>query len=212
MKDSSTLMGRERSWHIASRWQEFDGELRSAVLRAIAVVVFYSVQLIHFIGLNDRTTLDVLFHRQATMISVIWLCLSLAAFVALKSGFMPAWLKYIFTFSDVCLVTILAMFGKGPSSPMVLAFFVVIAMAALRFRLGLVWFSTLGSMVAYTILVANADPVWFDSDHTIPILHQAITLLSIGATGVVLGQMIRSTRTMAIAFLDRSIVEEEENS
>ena len=41
-----------KSWHIASRWQEFEGEMRSAVLRALLVVVFYAIQLVHYLTLE----------------------------------------------------------------------------------------------------------------------------------------------------------------
>lgn len=192
------------SWHIASRWQEYDGELRSAVLRAILVVVYYSIQLTHHLMLNPIVEAERIFHRQVTMIVVAWLFLSLAVFISLKGGFMPPILKYISTAIDLALVIVLAWFGNGTSSPLLMALFLVLALAAMRFRIGLVGFATVGAMTGYMCLVGATDKIWFDADHHTPILTQSITLCSLASTGIVLGQIVRSSRTMADAYLARS--------
>ncbi len=193
-----------KSWHIASRWQEYEGEMRSALLRSILVALFYAVQLVHFLSLQQIADSDRMFHRQVTFAAVAWLFLSLAVFIALKGGFMPPLLKYVTTAIDLALVTLLAWLGHGSSSPLVMALFLVLVLAAIRFRIGLIWFASLGAMTCYMILVASSDKTWFDTDHTTPILTQAITLCSIGATGMVLGQIVRASRNMATAFLSRA--------
>ena len=193
-----------KSWHIASRWQEFEGEMRATLLRSFLVVLFYSVQLVHFLSLDQIADSDRVFHRQVTLAAVAWLFLSLAIVIALKGGFMPPLLKYVTTAIDLALVTLLAWLGHGSTSPLVVALFLVLVLSAIRFRIGLIWFASLGAMICYLILVASTDKTWFDSDHTTPILTQAITLCSLGATGVVLGQIVRASRTMASAFLSRA--------
>jgi hypothetical protein len=192
-----------KSWHIASRWQEFEGEMRSAVLRVILVVMFYTIQLVHHSTLEVVGGAEQLFHRQVTLAAVAWLFLSMSILIALRGGFMPPLLKYIVTAIDLGLVAWLASLGQGPNSPLVLALFVVVAIAALRFRIGLVWFATLGAMVAYMILVGSVDTSWFDSNHMTPLLKQAISLCSIASTGIVLGQLVRTPRRMANAFVER---------
>ena len=183
--------------------------MRSAVLRAILVVVFYSIQLIHHLTLEAVGDADRVFHRQVTLAAIAWLFLSMSILVALRGGFMPPLLKYVATGIDMSLVTLLAWLSHGPSSPLVLAMFLVLAIASLRFRLGLVWFATIAAMVGYMFLVGSADPSWFDATHTIPLLTQAITLCSLASTGIVLGQLVRAPRRMAYAFLDR--VEQAQN-
>ena len=192
-----------KSWHIASRWQEFEGEMRSAVLRALLVVVFYAIQLVHYLTLQEVAEPDRVFHRQVTMAAIGWLFLSISILIALRGGFMPPILKYISTAIDLSLVTILAWLSHGPSSPLVLALFLVLALAALRFRIGLIWFATIGAMVSYMLLVGSVDTSWFDASHATPLLTQAITVCSIASTGIVLGQIVRTPRRMADAFLSR---------
>src|SRR6185295_18246765 len=90
--------------------------------------------------------------------------------------------------------------AAGPNSPLVLAYFVIIALAALRFSLGLVWFSTLGAMAGYWLLVGLEDAKtsrWFDAQHAVPPVTQLITLLSLGLTGIVIGQVVRRVRAIA---------------
>ena len=204
VSDSNPMRSaKSKSWHIASRWQEFEGEMRSAILRAILVVVFYSIQLVHHLTLEAVGDTDRVFHRQVTLAAIAWLFLSMSILIALRGGFMPPLLKYVATGIDMSLVTMLAWLSHGPSSPLVLALFLVLAIASLRFRLGLIWFATLAAMVGYMLLVGSVDLSWFDATHTTPLLTQAITLCSLASTGIVLGQLVRAPRRMADAFLDR---------
>lgn len=200
---SANEIASHRSWHIASRWQEFEGEMRTALLRSILVVVFYAIQLIHYATLETISETEKTYHRQITYVAIAWLFASLAVLVLLKSGIFPAFLKYITTTVDLALVTVLAVLGKGPNSPLLLVLFLVISLSAIRFRIGLVWFTTIGAMIAYMILVASADRTWFDADHVTPLLTQGITLCSLAATGVVLGQIVRAARSMADGFVSR---------
>ena len=85
----------------------------------------------------------------------------------------------------------------GPASPLVLIFFLILALASLRVSVGLVWFATLGSMAGYLALVALADKKWFDQDHATPVVTQIITILSLTLTGIVLGQIVRRAKSLA---------------
>ncbi len=198
------ISAKSKSWHIASRWQEFEGEMRSAVLRSILVVVFYSIQLTHYLTLASVGDSDRTFHRQVTFAAIAWLFLSMSVLMALRGGFMPPLLKYFTTGIDLGLVSLLAWLSRGPSSPLIMAMFLVLAIASLRFRIGLIWFATLGAMTCYMLLVGSGDAHWFDSNHNTPVLTQAITLCSLASTGIVLGQIVRTPRRMADAFLERA--------
>jgi hypothetical protein len=88
----------------------------------------------------------------------------------------------------------------------VLGYFLIIALSALRFSLGLVWFTTLGVMVGYWLLVGLEDAKtsrWFDSQHAVPPVTQLITLLSLGLTGIVIGQVVRRVKALAEEYAAR---------
>jgi hypothetical protein len=200
------------AWHVASRRQEFSGEIHAALLRSCLVVIFYSVQLIHYLSLPSPGAAERYFHRSATYVSAAWLMISLTTFIALRSGFLPAFLKYVTTSLDLSLVTLLSWLGTGTRSPLIAVFFLVVALAVLRFRVGLVWFATVGSMIGYMFLVATGDKKWFDTEHETPIIVQAVTLCSLASVGVVLDQAIRSLRTTANVFASKLGLPQEKKS
>jgi hypothetical protein len=192
-----------KAWHIAKRWQEFDGEMRSALLRIILVLLFYSVQIAHYLNFENVTEQSHLFHRAATLAATAWLMISLGVVFALRSEFMPSAMKYVVTALDLGIITMLALLGSGPNSPLVATYFLILVLATLRFRIGLVWFTTITSMICYLLLVGSIDPHWFDENHTTPFITLMITECSLASTGIVLGQIIRSSRFMSRTFHDR---------
>jgi len=196
----------DRQWYIVGRWEEFGGEARANLLRIIAVGAFYGVQLVQRFWLAQPTAESTAFHQRATAVAVAWTLVALAVLLALRLRIFPAALKYVSTACDLLLLTALASLAAGPGSPLVLAYFLIIALAALRFNLGLVWFTTLGAMAGYWLLVGLEDAKtsrWFDAQHAVPPVTQLITLLSLGLTGIVIGQVVRRVKTMAEEYADR---------
>jgi len=193
----------ERKWYIVNRWLEYEGESRANLLRIIAVAAFYGVQLVQFHLVRAGNEAAVPFHRQATALAVAWTMLALGVTVCLRRQIFPAALKYVSTAGDIVLLAALVWLAGGPNSSITRAFFLIIALAALRFDVGLVWFSTLGCMFAYEALVGRADPTWFDADHAVPVVDNLIMLVSLGLTGLILGQVIRRARNAAGDYAQR---------
>jgi hypothetical protein len=203
MSTAATSSSVDRQWFIVGRWREFAGESRANLLRIIAVGAFYIVELWQFYVFEKGNPALMPFHRQATAIAVAWTMVALAILLALQSRMFPAALKYASTACDIVLLTALAALGSGPFSPLVLAYFLIIALAALRFSVGLVWFSTIASMIGYLSLVGLVDKKWIDTDHAVPPATQLITLLSLALTGVIIGQVVRQVRGMASEYAER---------
>lgn len=193
----------DRHWFIVGRWQEFAGEGRANLLRMIALAVFYGLQLLQFHLFSTRSESDQRFHQAATTLAAVGVFVSLAVHLSLRQQFFPALLKYVSTAADIVLITGVALLGNGAHSPLRLAYFVVIALAALRFNLPLVWWASLGTMAGYLTLVGATDKTWFDGEHAVPLIEQLVTLASLALTGVVIGQVIRSIRTAADFFCER---------
>ena len=139
----------DRQWFIVGRWQEYEGEGRANLLRIVAVGSFYTVQLVNYHLLTAQTPDAILFHKKATALAVAWVMLSLAVLMCLRRQILPAVLKFASTAADVALLSGLAIAGSGPESPLMFGYFLIIALAALRFSLRLVWFATLGCMAGY---------------------------------------------------------------
>ena len=197
MATVSGIDAKDRPWFILSRWQEYEGEGRTNLLRVLAIAAYYAVHLVTYLSQAEPTDDDRTFHRLATLIAAAWLFLALAILVSLQRRYLPAALKYASTGMDLLLLTALAWLGRGPQSPLVLGYFVIIAAAALRFSLPLVWISTVGAMAGYMVLVGGNDATWFDPVHDTPVAQQLTTLLSLGLSGMVLCQVLRRFRRAA---------------
>lgn len=203
MASATIDLVRQRQWFIVGRWQEYEGESRANLLRIVAVGAFYIVELLRFYVFEKAVPDQLPFHRQATMIAVAWTMVALAILLCLRLKIFPAVLKYASTACDILLLTALAALNHGPSSPLVLGYFLILSLAALRFSLGLVWFAALASMLGYESLVGLVDKKWFDADHAVPPATQLVTLLGLALTGIVIGQVVRRVKGMASEYAQR---------
>lgn len=190
------------SWFIVGRWQQYEGEARANLLRIIAIGVFYLIELYNFYGPRWGWTavgegVDVQFHRQVTALAVGWVLVALGTLVALERQFFPPALPYATTALDLLLLTALLMVADGPRSPLLVAYFLVIAASALRFQLGLVRLATLGALVGYAVLLGYAK--WFAAARglTVPRYQQLMMLAALALAGIITGQVIRRARRLA---------------
>jgi hypothetical protein len=186
-------------WRIVTLWQRYDGEVRAAVLRIIAVAVMYACQLLI---MQLSTPDDALreFHRKATYACGAWILATLAAVVAIQGKVFFRITPYISTLADLCLLTLVAAAGSKTQSPVVVGYFLIVLVAAQRFDLALLWAATLGSMTCYLALVGIADDKWFDEKHTTPVIQQLVMLSSIGLAGLMAGQLIRRAKPLAMEY------------
>jgi hypothetical protein len=197
----STHPGADRQWYIVGRWQEYDAEARANLLRIIAIAAFYTIELVNYYGLNLGVIempkiRDEPFHRAITALSVAWTMAGLGILLCLRRHVFPAWLKFVSTACDMLLLTAILTVADGPKSPMVVGYFLILAVATLRLNLQLVWFSTAGSLAGYVVLLGYAK--WFtDRDLRVPRYQELISMLAIVLTGVILGQVVRRVRAMA---------------
>lgn len=197
---TSTAAG-DRQWYIVGRWQEYEGETRANLLRVIGIAAFYIVELINYYGLNIGVldfpkVRDRPFHLSMTALAVAWVMVGLAIQLCLRRQFFPAALKFISTGCDLLLLTCAITMAAGPRSPLVAAYFLVIALAALRFNLPLVRFATAGAIAGYLVLLGYAK--WLSAeDLRVPRYHELIVLLALALTGITLGQLVRRVRALA---------------
>lgn len=195
----------DRQWFIVSRWQEYDAERRANLLRVVGIAAFYLVHLANYhrwFGLPEIPGVDRRFNQEVTALAVAWVVMALAVRVALDSRLFPRSMKFITTVADIVLLTLVIGIGDGPKSPLVVGYFLILAVAALRFSLPLIRCATFAVMAAYVALLVDAK--WFAaSDKAVPVHARLIMLLALGLAGVTLGAVVRRVRRMAVEFADR---------
>jgi hypothetical protein len=200
---------RDLPWHVIGRLEEYAGEQRANLLRFLGIISFYMIELINryglrlgFLQLPPVEGVDEGFHMAVTALALAWTMLGVGVFLCLQNEFFPPALKYISTGCDCILLTSILMIADGPQSPLVVGFFLLISLSALRFNLPLVRFATAGAMLGYLFLCGSAR--WLtERDISVPRYQQAIMLLALGLTGVIIGQVIRKVRRMAVEYAQR---------
>jgi hypothetical protein len=210
---SPQRVAEDRSWFIVGRWREYEGEGRANLLRLIGIVAFYGVELANYRGFRLGVfamprieSVDHRFHLAVTAVAVAWTMTALAVQFCLRSQVFPASLKYLSTGADIALMTCVLCVSNGPRSPLVVGYFLIVSLAALRFSLPLVWSATIGSMFGYLALLGYAK--WFATrDVRVPRYHEVIFLLALGLSGVMIGQVLRRVRSMAVEYAARRAAE-----
>jgi len=191
----------DREWYIVGRWEEFEGEGRANLLRIIGITAFYLVESVNYVGLNlgfleMPQVVDSSFHWTVTALVVVWAMVAVGVFLCRTLRVFPASIKFISTVCDLLLLTSILTCSSGPRSPLLAGYFVILALAALRFSLPLIWLATAGAAAGYLFLLGYAR--WIsEADIRVPRYHQMLFLLAVVLTGVVLGQVIRRVRRLA---------------
>jgi hypothetical protein len=196
----------ERDWFIVSRWQEYEAERRANLLRVVAIAAFYLVHMANYyrwFGLPEMPGADRRFHQLMTALAAAWIAVALAIRVALDRQFFPSAMKYATTLVDVVLLTLVIGTADGPRSPLIVGYFLILMVTALRFSLSLVWCGTAAVVAAYVALLADAK--WFAAtDKTVPAHTALVVLVAMVFGGVTLGAVVRRVRRMAFEFSART--------
>ena len=132
--------------------------------------------------------------------------MAFAVFMVLRQRIFPIYMPYITTFLDIALLTAMLCMGGGQQSPLVIAYPLVLVLAALRFNLTLVRASTLAACFSYLFVVAAAKWPHLIGGRQIgrvPRYSQLMTLAAIGIAGIVLGQLLRRIQTIAAWYANR---------
>jgi hypothetical protein len=214
MQDTSPPADKSRQWYIVNRWQEYEGEARANLLRIAAIGCFYVVELLNYHGLEIGRfeippIVDRPFHQVMTGIALVWALTGLVVLLLQKNRIFPSGLKYGTTAADLVFLTAVLCIASGPNSPLVVGYFLIIVLAALRFSLWLVRFAAAGAVVGYLFVLGYGK--WFaQPPQTVPRHQQLIVLLALALTGVMLGQIVRRARHMADEYARRIAGEKEE--
>lgn len=130
--------------------------------------------------------------------------MALATLFCLRARIFSSALKYLTTGCDVVLLTMVVLVGDGPQSAMLAGYFLIIALATLRFRLGLIWYASGLSLAGYLVVLGCCK--WYprpERDLTVPRYEQLIMIAALALEGIILGQVVRQVRRIAADYCRR---------
>lgn len=197
----------DRQWYIVSRWEEYEGETRTNLLRLLGIGSFYLIEMANYYGLRLGwfelpQVVDRPFHQTVTAVALVWTLVAMAILVCLQWRVFPSFLKYLSTGVDLVLLTVILGLGDAMASPLVVAYFLVIALATVRFSLPLVRFAAFGSMAGYATLIGYVH--WFAARPHVPVYHELTFLLALALSGLLLGQLVRRVHALAQQYAART--------
>jgi len=181
-------------WTEIRRLEEWAGETRVNLIRAVALAALYGQHLVSWKWFRG-TWLTPEYHATVTALVLAWAFLVVALRVRLARGAPPAWLKYAVTTWDTLMVTVLVIVSGGVDRTLVTLYFLVIAAAPLRLSLALVWCATAASVAGYVVLLGHAK--WYAPAQRLPRQQQVIFLLALLVAGLLAGQVVRQARRAA---------------
>jgi len=195
------------SWEAAQRIESWAGEIRVNRLRLAAIIVFYVRHLIDIYVNRENRSISGQYHVWVTVIVLAWGALVLWLHWALSQRRMGEKLKYISVIWDLAMVTLLGIVARGPQTPLMLLFFIVIASAPLRLSLRLIWVATLGAMAGYAVVLAyyawwlvGYHKYYATPELRIPRSSEAIWILALGVAGLLAGQVVRQMRRISAGY------------
>ena len=148
------------------------------------------------------------FHLLVTLLALAWILIAAAVHISLRAKIFPWWLSTASTLGDVLFLSSILCISSGPQSPLVVGYFLVIALAALRFDLRLVQATTIAAIVGYVCVLGCAKwPATFGReeaiDYTVPRYQQIVVIAALGLTGIIVGQVVRRVRKLASEYAER---------
>lgn len=202
-----------RSLFTIERFQDYEGEERANLLRVIGVGAFYLIHYLHFHKVKlgalqlDDVEISQRFHIIVSAFCAAWALMALSVLVCLRGFTLPSWVKFATTAGDLMLLTAILCIGDGPRSPIVVGYFLILCIAALRFNLKLIQVATVGALGGYLVVLGCARwPEWIGRDPmgSVSRYEQLVMLIAIGLTGIILGQVIRRTRRLVMSLANQS--------
>lgn len=197
-----------RDWDVVARWRAFDGESRANALRAVAVLLFYGVELLNRYGLHvgglslaPVPGVDARLHGAITALAVTWAACAAGVVVLLRNRIFPRALPYLTTAVDVVLLTAMLSVADGPVSPLVVVYFPVLALATLRANVRLVRFAT--CLVAGGYLLLVLESAFYRHELRVPFYQALLFVLASVMLGAVLSRVASAQPSDAKDFAER---------
>jgi len=193
------IMPNNLQWYISQRWEEYSGEARANFLRLLCIMVFYWIHLINFFGLSwgpleFPKVVDAQLHKAITFLTLSWTLLGCLVLLCVKKKIFPHQLKFVSTGFDVVMLTTILNVADGIRSPLIVSYFLIIALSAIRLSAALVWFSTSGAILGYLVLMVAAR---IKAEPKIPHYYSLIFLAALALCGFLLAQLLKRLRLIS---------------
>lgn len=189
-----------------ARWEQYAAEALVNQYRVLALLLLYAIHCLHYYT-SSRTGMlpswlvgeaptppTPALHSAITLIVTAWLLGAIAVHVILRRPWFPPWLTRVSVVLDAMALTCVLIVARGPQSPLVAYYLILIAAAALRWNRDSVRWATGTAVLGYLAVLGNARWDWigptFPAAGTVPRYHQALFLIALVLMGSVMGRLV----------------------
>jgi hypothetical protein len=188
-------------------WLATAADSRGNLIRIVGIASFYSIHLLNvwlpklaagslseMIGLGV-TPVPKNVHVAVSLVVAAWLMQAFGIYAATAAGHASRRMAMLVAIGDVCWLSAALSLSTGAQGPLVVGYFLIIAMAALRLDLLIVRWTTAASVVGYlAVLAACRWPMGILKEiapPSVPRYHQLMMIVALVLAGVVIGQVVR---------------------
>jgi hypothetical protein len=173
------------------RRESWAGDLKANRIRLAAVALFTVNELINYHVLH---VVDARFHYGSLLIIGLWVAATALFTIMLREHIWPRAISYVIVSTDVLLLTWLLLLGDGPKSPLVVLYFLVIALAGVRVDPLVCLYTAAASAFGYGAVlefVKRQKP-----EFLVPVYHAVIVALALLLMGVVMAHLVGRALTL----------------
>jgi preprotein translocase subunit Sss1 len=178
---------------VADRLFEVNSSVVINWLRLIGVIVFTGIQFINFYQYNSVSPKV---HQVIIYILIFWGAISLSQFLFHSQKISHPSIKYLTTFTDTALLSMIIWSADGPRSSLIPIYIMLISVVGLYFNLRLLWFTIAINTLSYLGITYFSSYYQRPTaiEHSQILVFVAITFL----TGGIVGQIIRLFRKLIL--------------
>jgi hypothetical protein len=173
------------------RRETWAGDQKANRIRLAAVALFTINELVNYHVLH---VVDLRFHVGSLLIVGLWVAATALFTVMLREHIWPRAISYVIVSTDVLLLSWLLLLADGPKSPLVVLYFLVIALSGVRVNPGVCLYTAAASAFGYGAVlefVKRQKP-----ELLVPPHHAVIVALSLLLMGFVMAHLVGRALTL----------------
>lgn len=167
------------------RRETWAGDVKANFIRVVALIIFAVNEILNY---HVFHVVDKKFHTGSMAVVLLWLLASVVFHALLRRHSLPRITPYLIPSVDILLLTWLLFLADGTRSPLVSVYFLIIALAGLRFN-PLVILYTAGATVIGYLGVVQFTKVQ-KPEFLVPVYHVVIVSLALLLMGVIVSHLL----------------------
>jgi hypothetical protein len=167
------------------RRETWAGDRKTNRIRLAAVGLFTVNELVNYHVLH---VVDLRFHVASLLVVALWVLATALFAVLLREHILPRATSYVIVSTDVLLLTWLLFLGDGPRSPLVVLYFLVLALSAVRLDSAVCLFTAAAAALGYGAVLEFTKRQ--KPELLVPPYHAVIVALALLLMGIVMAHLV----------------------